>query len=131
MDLDAELKKIKNFMNDVHTQFPGGADGLKAAAAAARDGEPMSDSIGTMGGAPAWFQGDVVERVMRLGARLESLLPEIEEAIGTAKNLVEEVATLAEAVAALQQAQGAPVSVTGAPGPQSGSGTATASSGGP
>lgn len=103
VDLDAELRKVRTFMNDMHAIFPGGVEGLKAAAVAARNGEPMRVMGSAAAPAPAGFEGEM-ERLVQLGARLEGLLPEIESLMGGIGDVIGRVAALEEAVTKLEQA---------------------------
>lgn len=130
MDLDAEVKKFKLFMADMHALFPGGADGLKAAAVMARAGEPMgmlddpkTDTLAVKVKLDSGeFAGvlDEVRSVLAMGQRLEQLLPELETAIATVKELAGQVTAIADAVTALQQAVPAPTEGAGADNPSDG-----------
>jgi hypothetical protein len=98
MDLDGSLKKIHAFMADMHAIFPGGAAGLKSAAAKSRNGEEFR----ALGDPPPEGPIDRIEEVIALGERLEALLPAVEKAIADVQDIAKTVGELSAAVSALQ-----------------------------
>lgn len=109
MDLDAEVKKIRSFIGDMHALFPGGAEGLKDAAARVRAGEPMRQPDGQ--DAPAALPDDLmgrVEEALALGDRMNAMMPQLENAIETMRDIADHVTELANAVSELQKAADTP-----------------------
>lgn len=122
MDLDSEIKKVQKFMSDMRAIFPGGAAGLKSAAAKARSGEVEVPADAMLDAPrPSAVPGGIgslierIEAMEALGQRVEALLPAIEKAVSDFEDIVKVVEQLSSAVTALQQAQGVPAVDPNAP----------------